>query len=270
MDLAARLRAVEELLDVRICFHDLSGRIEPLVGAERIQHRHPYCAAMKARLSAACTACDAHFCQQQARLRPDGFWKTCYGGVLELYLPLRDGARLAGAAFVGGWRWTGTRLPSTVAHDPQAPVTMAKLSSLPALGDPERLDRLFAVGRMLARDLEGELRGGAAIGRDRASAIREFVASRLTADIGLADVAAHLGVSASRASILIRTLLGTTMPSLLRDARLAKARHLLALTELPVAEVARRCGLRDPRYFHRLFKGQEGCTPETWRQRGGA
>lgn len=271
MDLADRIRTVEQLLHIRVCFHDLSGRLEPIVGSERIQHRHPYCAAMKRRLPAACTACDAHLCQEHLARQPDGFWKVCHGGLLELYLPIRADGALAGAAFIGVWRWTGRALPAAILRDPQNATRLDRWPSMPELSDPERLEQLFAVGRMLARDAEGELRAPASSVKDaHVDAIRAFIARRLTEDISLADVAAHLGLSASRTSAIIRQRLGSTMPHILRDARLAKARQLLSLTNLPVADVARRCGLHDPRYFHRLFRQVEGCTPEAWRQRGGA
>lgn|GEM_PF-4531494 len=59
----------------------------------------------------------------------------------------------------------------------------------------------------------------------------------------------------------VRESFATTFPRLLQAARLTKARNLLALTELSVAEVARRCGYSEHRYFHRCFKQAEGQPP---------
>jgi AraC-like DNA-binding protein len=48
---------------------------------------------------------------------------------------------------------------------------------------------------------------------------------------------------------------------------MAEARALLAETDLPVAEVARRVGVTDPGYFTRLFSRAHGTSPRVWRRR---
>jgi AraC-like DNA-binding protein len=48
---------------------------------------------------------------------------------------------------------------------------------------------------------------------------------------------------------------------------MAEARALLAETNLPVAEVARRVGLSDPGYFSSLFSRTHGTSPREWRNR---
>ena len=51
------------------------------------------------------------------------------------------------------------------------------------------------------------------------------------------------------------------------ERRMAEARKLLAETDLPVAEVARRVGVSDPGYFSRLFGRAHGTSPRKWRGR---
>lgn len=61
---------------------------------------------------------------------------------------------------------------------------------------------------------------------------------------------------------------GTTFVEELMRARLEHARALLAdarLRELPVAEVAARCGFIDPSHFARRFRRRFGCTPRVYR-----
>ena len=45
---------------------------------------------------------------------------------------------------------------------------------------------------------------------------------------------------------------------------------LLLSTREKVEEISFRCGFQDVSYFIKSFKGQEGCTPAEYRQRGGA
>ena len=50
---------------------------------------------------------------------------------------------------------------------------------------------------------------------------------------------------------------------------MTEARGLLAETDLPVAEVARRVGPPDPGYFSRLFTREHCASPPNWRARPG-
>jgi AraC-like DNA-binding protein len=66
---------------------------------------------------------------------------------------------------------------------------------------------------------------------------------------------------------------GTTFVEELMQARLQRARELLAdsrLRDLPVIEVAARCGFTDPSHFARRFRRRFGVAPLAFRRGGGA
>lgn len=265
MDLACRIAAVERATGGTVCFHDYDGRLEGLVGTGRIQHRTPACAAAKRQAARACTACDARFCQAgTARLR-DGFLKRCHAGLVEAYVPIRDGDGQSGAVFLGPWRWTGRALPPDVLRDPQ-PERSLRLPPAPALDDPQRLEDALLLAQLLAAHCE-RLLAGPARPADPAARIRAFAALHLTGDDGLGDLARHLGMSPRSASRLVRTACNATWPQILTAARLQRARRLLTLTALDIGTVAARCGLRDHRRLDRLFRHAHGCTPGAWRER---
>ncbi len=92
------------------------------------------------------------------------------------------------------------------------------------------------------------------------------MAHRISQSIELADLAQSLGVSVSRAGHIVRESCATTFPRVVLQARLDKARNLLALSNLSIATIASRCGFHDHRYFHRCFKKAEGQSPDAWRQ----
>jgi AraC-like DNA-binding protein len=48
---------------------------------------------------------------------------------------------------------------------------------------------------------------------------------------------------------------------------MAESRRLLAGTDLPIQQVARRVGFADPGYFARLFRRAHGTSPRRWRGR---
>ncbi len=63
---------------------------------------------------------------------------------------------------------------------------------------------------------------------------------------------------------------GTTFIEELMRIRLERARELLAdgrARELPIAEIAARCGFIDPSHFARRFRRRFGCTPHGYRHR---
>ena len=66
---------------------------------------------------------------------------------------------------------------------------------------------------------------------------------------------------------------GTTFVEQLMHARLQRARELLSdsrLRDVPVIEVAARCGFTDPSHFARRFRRQFGVTPLAFRRAAGA
>ncbi|MFD0574135.1 GlxA family transcriptional regulator [Kitasatospora gansuensis] len=72
----------------------------------------------------------------------------------------------------------------------------------------------------------------------------------------------------SRRTLIRRFHTDTGQPPMrwLLDARLARARELLASGDLTVEAVARRCGLGTPANFRALFKAHVGVPPRTYRE----
>lgn len=62
---------------------------------------------------------------------------------------------------------------------------------------------------------------------------------------------------------------GKNLKRVITDARMEKARELLLSTNLPVADVAARCGYLSANYFSKLFRQQTDLTPNEYRNSGG-
>ena len=82
----------------------------------------------------------------------------------------------------------------------------------------------------------------------------------------IADVASHLGVSASTLSHLFRERAGRTFLECLTRVRIHHAATLLAQEQLRVGEVAELVGYHDARHFCTLFKNEFGITPLQYRK----
>ena len=98
--------------------------------------------------------------------------------------------------------------------------------------------------------------------------IRSYLRNSFANGISLKTVAAEFGVSPETVRRAFhRAGAGTTPGKLIARLRLQLALELLGNTELSVAEIARRCGFRDPFTFSRAFKRSVGVAPSVHRDR---
>lgn len=101
-----------------------------------------------------------------------------------------------------------------------------------------------------------------------ASVVPEVLAvidRRIAEPLSLRDVADELGLTPGHLTTVVRRRTGRTVVDWILDRRMSEARMLLADTDLPVADIARRVGIADPSYFARLFRRKHDATPRQWR-----
>ena len=103
---------------------------------------------------------------------------------------------------------------------------------------------------------------------DVAVLARLAIDSEFHAQFSLPKLAARLHVSSDHLRERFRLAVGEPPSRYLLSRRIAAAQELLRTCELPVQEVARMCGFRDPLYFSRQFHRLVGCSPTLWRQQG--
>jgi LacI family transcriptional regulator len=93
--------------------------------------------------------------------------------------------------------------------------------------------------------------------------IRDHVADNIQVD----DIAAAAAVSRRSLQRKFPQVVGHTLQKEIRQVRIAKARDLLSLTDLPLHQVAAACGFRYPEHLSRIFKQVTGATPSDYRRR---
>ena len=86
------------------------------------------------------------------------------------------------------------------------------------------------------------------------------------AAISLQDVAARHHISPAYLSQAVKRATGETCTVLLQRRRMAQARKLLRETDLPVAEVCNAVGYTNAGHFYRLFREENGATPDEYRR----
>ncbi len=176
-------------------------------------------------------------------------------------MPILHGGRLLGLLFLGPWG----AIPATAGprwHDQQAPHRMKPPRDL---GQPVDPPALLALAGLICRVLADAADLPKRPELDRLALIEDLLNRFFTSELRIASVAAHLGVSPSRASQIVRERYGRTFPELVESRRLELASQLLQTEELPISEVARRCGYSDHRYLARRFGRRFAMTPKQWR-----
>ena len=84
--------------------------------------------------------------------------------------------------------------------------------------------------------------------------------------ISVGDVVRHAAVSQSVLERKFRTQLGRTPKAELLRLQMARAKQLLGESELPLKEIASRCGFTSEKYFSDAFRRQCGMRPAAYRR----
>ncbi len=92
----------------------------------------------------------------------------------------------------------------------------------------------------------------------------KFIEENFERDISREEIIAQAGVSISVGSRIFQEFLHESPIEHLIRARLGHASELLLRTDLPVSEIAFRCGFRDSNYFSTLFKKKTGISPRKY------
>jgi AraC family transcriptional activator of pobA len=166
------------------------------------------------------------------------------GGLLRLEVPVKR--RSAWDATIGAIE---TELASR--HQGYRQAALAQLTLL-----------LVDVAR-LANDVVDNLRRS---GEPLLADVFAVIDRRHAEPMSLRDVAHEVGMTPGHLTTVVRRRTGRTVQEWIIERRMAEARSLLADTDLPVGEVARRVGMSDPGYFSRQFRRTHGTSPRRWRR----
>lgn len=98
-------------------------------------------------------------------------------------------------------------------------------------------------------------------------AVEQYMQEHI-ADAGLSveDMAKAMGMSRSVLYLNMKRLFGLTPNSFIQEARIARAKQLIAETDRNISEVAYMCGFTDPKYFSRCFKKMTGMKPTDYKK----
>lgn len=110
-----------------------------------------------------------------------------------------------------------------------------------------------------------ETPGSVRNGRLRAAIV--YIESHYREDVTLSDISSAAMLNTNSISALFREELGVTPIRYLLQYRISAAKKMLEFTELPVGEIAIRCGFKTSAHFCRRFGEATGTTPSAFRKR---
>jgi AraC-like DNA-binding protein len=102
------------------------------------------------------------------------------------------------------------------------------------------------------------------------AAVFDIIERRYGEPLSLREVARAVSMTPGHLTTVVRRRTGRTVQDWIAERRMAQARTLLADTDLPIAEIARRVGVPDSGYFTRRFRRSHGMAPRRWRELGTA
>ncbi len=256
-----------EVLEVRVTFFDLSGRIL----RRGLKMRNcDYCRLVQDEPGGfdRCAAMDAAM-RTEAMRRRKLIAYTCHAGLEEVIAPVHIDGEAAGFLMVGQFR-TGAkpRLPEWAAAESGElrGRLEAAFARLPLIG-PEKLAGVIGLFSMLLDYLAA--RELAAVTGDRLKAeVEAYIDGRLRETVRLPAAARRLGRSVSAVTHELKSRYNTSFSRLLIERRIARAEELMMRhPEQTVAEISLQVGVDDPYYFSRFYRKYRGYPPTEFRRR---
>ncbi len=114
--------------------------------------------------------------------------------------------------------------------------------------------------------LAAEYRKGIFHGPENLRRTLSHIESLLQEPLGMEDLSQFCGVSPATLLRMFQKYLQCTPMEYLLKKRMEKAKNLLRMTELPIKEVAVRCGYPDQLYFSTVFRKHTGEAPREFRK----
>jgi len=102
---------------------------------------------------------------------------------------------------------------------------------------------------------------------ERVNRVWQYISEQYQRPITLREVARLVHMSEGAFSRFFRAHMGKTFPAFVNALRIGRACRLLAETEMPVTEIALRCGYQNLSNFNRQFARLKKSTPRAFRRR---
>lgn len=95
--------------------------------------------------------------------------------------------------------------------------------------------------------------------------VKSFILQNLDGDTSLYALSSHVHLCPEHLLRVFKKQEGVTILQYINDMKLAKAKQMLAHSDLPIKDIAVKLGFTSAGYFGRFFKSKQGVTPNVYR-----
>jgi AraC-like DNA-binding protein len=220
---------------------------------------------------AMCTRCDENACRIAA-VRKTTYLYECHAGLKEAIMPIQIGHLTVGYLFFGhvfsyanhetGWRALEQKCRSYHADPAALKRACLKAPVIPEACLISASHLLSAVAGYLCMEHMASLRE-----EDLPVRIDSYIREHLTEDLDAMTICRHFNIGKTYLYKLSRENYGMGIARMIRTERLKKATEMLAdVPDLPLNEIAERCGFKDYNYFITVFRKSIGTPPGKYAQ----
>ncbi|MCR4735620.1 MAG: AraC family transcriptional regulator [Treponema sp.] len=97
--------------------------------------------------------------------------------------------------------------------------------------------------------------------------VRRLINANLEVDISIEELADKVKMNRTSLQKIFKEMYGVTINTYRTQTRIQMAKNLLVSTELPITEIAGRCGYSNASKFSSVFKRNCNMLPKDWRQK---
>lgn len=138
------------------------------------------------------------------------------------------------------------------------------------LNEKEEKDPLMSGGKLLTLLSiiinDGKCgQSGQGVNRQLMHRAKKYIESHFREHISTTDIAESVDLSESRFRVLFAAVYGISPHKYLTDVRISAAKEMLWNTEIPLLEIAAKCGFGSQQYFNDTFRKTVGISPGKYR-----
>jgi AraC-like DNA-binding protein len=258
-----------------LCLHDHERILWQYMPPSRFSHQHLPCTLVKRHQQERCAVFDGERAAAAAERVPGGLVKRCHAGLVEVVITVPFGGSrwltvFAGTRRAGPGVVVEMTAESTLRGDWTRPVAALPATTTAELRDLAELLTQLGARLVQWRTLALPMLAIPDADPSRRERIHAWIKLHHSRRIGLADLAAELGLSMSRVSHVVTACCGSSFASLLLAERMRSATELLRRSDLPMAQIATASGFGDRTRFQKAFASAMGVSPARWRRQLGA
>ena len=94
----------------------------------------------------------------------------------------------------------------------------------------------------------------------------DYIKQNYNKDLNMAVVSNHISMNYSLFSFSFKQYTGNNFVNYMKELRVAKAKELLADTDMKIIEISRKIGYDNEKHFMRIFKAECGVSPSEYRK----